>query len=72
MAWREIFHLARSCLAHDVNPLWRRAMTIPVLADIMATKIKLLAKDGKEFEVEKEVACLSKTVKNMVEGEPEA
>merc|ERR1711907_591414 len=33
----------------------------------MATKIKLLAKDGKEFEVEKDVACLSETVKNMVE-----
>ena len=28
----------------------------------MATKIKLLAKDGKEFEVEKDVACLSETV----------
>ena len=34
----------------------------------MATKIKLSAKDGKEFEVEKEVACLSETVKNLVEG----
>lgn len=33
----------------------------------MTTKIKLLAKDGKEFEVEKDVACVSETVKNMVE-----
>ena len=36
-----------------------------------ATAIKLLSKDGKEFEVAREVACRSETVKNMVEGELE-
>ena len=36
----------------------------------MTTAIKLLSKDGKEFEVARKVACRSETVKNMVEGEP--
>merc|ERR1712137_803080 len=33
----------------------------------MTATIKLLSKDGQEFEVEKDTACRSETVKNMVE-----
>merc|ERR1711881_810656 len=44
-----------------------RVLTLTTHPMASATAIKLLSKDGKEFEVSREVACRSETVKNMVE-----